>query len=128
MVTSENPKNLAARHRVKLAYIPPAALAHMAHAMMDGANKYGPFNWRGKSIALMEYISSAQRHLLDFAEGENVASDSLCHHLGHAMACCAIMLDALALDIAIDDRPLPGFLISELFKDIEAIQKSKAEG
>ena len=116
---SDNPKNLLALDRVKLAYIPPVATAHMAHALMDGARKYGPFNWREKSIALMEYISAAKRHLDDFQDGEEFASDSLCHHLGHAMACCAIMLDAIERKNAIDDRPPSGNVV-ELFKQIEA--------
>ena len=124
MVESDNPKNLAARDRVKLAYIPPVALAHMAHALMDGARKYQPYNWREKSIALMEYISAAQRHLLDFTDGETEASDSLCHHLGHTMACCAIMLDAIERNNMIDDRPLPGN-VQEVFKRIEAKQAQK---
>lgn len=119
MRESDNPKNLLARDRVKLAYIPPVATAHMAHALMDGGSKYNPFNWREKSIALMEYISAAKRHLDDFQDGENCAEDSLCHHLGHAMACCAIMLDAIERKNEIDDRPPPGN-VSKVFKQIEA--------
>ena len=118
MTQSDNPKNIAAKARVKLSYIPPVALAHCAHALMDGAEKYGPYNWRDKSIALMEYISAAQRHLLDFTDGEETAPDSLCHHLGHAMASCAIMLDAIERKNAIDDRPTKGN-VPETFKRIE---------
>lgn len=115
---SDNPKNIAARSRVKLAYIPPVASAHMAHALMDGGDKYGPFNWREKKIALMEYISAAKRHLDDFQDGESLSADALCHHLGHTMACCAIMLDAIELNIAIDDRPKPGNVM-EVYARIE---------
>lgn len=115
---SDNPKNIAARSRIKLAFIPPAATAHCAHAMMDGAAKYNAYNWREKKIALMEYASAAKRHIDDWVDGEDVAEDSLCHHLGHAMACCAIMLDAIENSVAIDDRPLKGN-VSKLFKRLE---------
>lgn len=115
---SNNPKNLAARDRIKIAYIPPVALAHLAHALMDGAAKYNAYNWREKSIALMEYVSAAHRHLLDFTDGEEEAKDSLCHHLGHAMACCAIMLDAIERKNAIDDRPKSGN-VSDVFIKLE---------
>ena len=118
MTTSDNPKNIAARSRIKLAYIPPVATAHCAHALMDGAVKYGAYNWREKSIALMEYVSAAKRHLDDFVDGEDLAPDSLCHHLGHAMASCAIMLDAIERRNAIDDRPVAGN-VPEVFKRIE---------
>lgn len=109
-VASVNPKNLAARTRVKVAMLPSAGVIHGAHACMDGAKKYGPYNWRepGKAIALMEYASAIQRHLYDWIDGEDVAPDSLCHHLGHLIASAAIMLDAIECGSAIDDRPKCG--------------------
>lgn len=108
MTKSRNPKNLAARSRVKAAYLPAAGVIHGANAAMDGARKYGPFNWRKDKIALMEYASAMQRHIMDWVDGEDCASDSGCHHLGHVIATAAIMLDAIECGHVIDDRPLPG--------------------
>lgn len=105
---SSNPKNMAAKHRVKMALLPSVGVIHGAAACMDGARKYGAFNWRDEKIALMEYASAAQRHLADWIDGEDVAPDSGVHHLGHAIATCAIMLDAVELNEAIDDRPKKG--------------------
>jgi broad-specificity NMP kinase len=81
-------------------------LLHGAHAMMDGAKKYGPYNWRDKKVQADIYVDAALRHLMDWFEGQECASDSHVHHLGHALACCAILLDAQANDSLIDNRPL----------------------
>jgi hypothetical protein len=105
---SENPKNLAARSRVKVALLPSAGVIHGAFACMDGAQKYGPYNWRDKPIGLMEYASAIQRHLYDWVDGEDIAPDSVCHHLGHIIATASIMLDAIECGSAIDDRPTKG--------------------
>lgn len=105
---SDNPKNIAARSRIKIAYLPAAGVIHGAHAAMKGAERYGPYNWREKQIALMEYASAAQRHIQDWVDGEDISTDDKCHHLGHAIASLAIMLDAIELQFAIDDRPPRG--------------------
>ena len=90
-----NPKDKIGAAKVDLTLIPAKASAHMAFALMDGATKYGPYNWRVEPVQLRTYISAAKRHLDDFLESEEVAADSLGHHLGHAMACCAIIIDAM---------------------------------
>jgi hypothetical protein len=43
--------------------------------------------------------------LFAWFDGEEVASDSGVHHLGHAMACLAILLDAQETGNLVDDRP-----------------------
>lgn len=121
-LVSTNPKNVAAAARVKIGYLPPAGIIHGAHACMDGAGRYGPYNWRETKIALMEYISAAQRHLIRFQEGEPLDPKSMCHHLGHVIATCAIMLDAIELGFYIDDRPGRGRgheLLDQIRSDIE---------
>lgn len=104
---SDNPKNLAARKRLKIAYLPAAGIIHGAHACGFGADKYNPYNWRDKKIALMEYASAIQRHLLCWIDGED-DSPGEAHHLGHVIAGAAIMLDAIEQGLAIDDRPKKG--------------------
>lgn len=103
-----NPKTAVGRSKPDVSLVPPVAVLHMADAFMDGAGKYGPYNWREKTVSLRTYIAAAMRHLQQFLDGETVASDSRVHHLGHVEACCAIMLDAISVGNAIDDRPLPG--------------------
>ena len=105
----ENPKDALAALRIDLSLLPTAGIIHGAHAMMDGAKKYGPYNWRDKKVRARVYVAAAMRHLLDYLEGEDVAKDSGVHHLGHAIADCAINLDATETKSLHDDRPPKGF-------------------
>ena len=105
---SVNPKNLAAKSRIKVALLPAAGIIHGAHAAMAGAGKYGPYNWRDQKIALMEYASAMQRHIMDWVDGQDISADDRCHHLGHVIACASIMLDAIEVGAVIDDRPTAG--------------------
>lgn len=72
---------------------------------MDGADKYGPYNWRDNAVIASIYVDAATRHLTAWLEGEELAADSEVHHLGHAIACLAILLDAQETGNLVDDRP-----------------------
>jgi hypothetical protein len=87
-------------------------------AMMDGAKKYGPYNWRAKKVVASIYIDAAMRHLATWFEGQETASDSKVHHLGHAIACCAILLDAQATGNLVDDRPITEGVDPEWFEKL----------
>jgi hypothetical protein len=100
-----NPKDLFGAKKVSISKLPAIAVLHGAHAMMDGARKYGPYNWRDKKVVAGIYVDAAMRHIQAWFEGEENASDSGVHHLGHAIACCAILLDARETGNLIDDRP-----------------------
>ncbi len=103
-----NPKDILGAKKVSFTKVPPIAIAHMAMAMMDGAGKYGPYNWRSKKVIASIYVDAAIRHLLGWFEGEEYADDSKVHHLGHAAACSGILLDALNTGNLVDDRPVVG--------------------
>jgi len=105
-----NPKTAVGAKKPDLSVVPPVALLHLATAMMNGAAKYGPFNWRDAPISTRPYIAAALRHLLSFLDGEDFSADTTeagapVHHLAHAMACCAIVLDAFELGTLKDNRP-----------------------
>ncbi len=109
MITKQtNPKDLVGQTKVQTWLVPPAGKIATAEALMDGAKKYGPYNWREKGVKTTVYISAIERHLMAYLDGEDVASDSKVHHLGHVMACCAILLDAEAQGNIVDDRPIHG--------------------
>jgi Domain of unknown function (DUF5664) len=99
-----NPKDLIGAKKVPMGQVPPVAIAHEAAAMLDGTLKYGYRNYRDKKVRATVYIDAALRHLYAWLEGEEVASDSGVHHLGHARACLGILLDAQAHDTLLDDR------------------------
>ncbi len=104
--TTTNPKDLHGEKKVSLTKLPAVAMLHGAHAMMHGAEKYGSYNWRAKDVLAHIYVDACMRHLLSWFEGQEIAEDSGVHHLGHALACCAILLDAQECGNLIDDRPL----------------------
>lgn len=103
-----NPKTAVGVTKAPLHLVPPAGVIAMAEAFKDGAAKYGPFNWRDKTVSSSVYYDAALRHLVAWWDGENHAPDSGVHHLGHAMACLAIVLDAGSIDRLNDNRPTAG--------------------
>ena len=124
---SENPKDKIGAAKVDLSLLPAAASIHGSHAMMDGAVKYGPYNWRTKKVKARIYVSAALRHLLCWLDGEEVAEDSGVHHLGHAIACAGILLDAQSTGNLVDDRPVKGSSPDVLKKLNETILKRQAQ-
>lgn len=112
-----NPKSVQGSKKAPLRLSPTAALIHMNYALEDGVRKYGAANWRSKGVAVSVYIDAAMRHLASYYDaGEQVASDSKVHHLGHAMACLAIILDAECVGSLIDDRPEPNHNLAKLLE------------
>lgn len=118
---ANNPKATAGAKKINLFLLPPIANVHMAHAMFDGELKYGAYKFRETKVEASVYISAALRHLELWADGEEKAKDSKAHHLGHVMACMAILLDAQAYGNLVDDRKKTGVLgkvIDEILADI----------
>lgn len=104
-VTDEtNPKDLIGARKISITLLPPVAILVAARAMMEGARKYGPYNWREKKVQANIYVDACLRHLLSWATGEEVDPESQIEHLGHAIACCAILLDAQATGNLVDNR------------------------
>lgn len=103
-----NPKTVLGTKKPSITAVPPAALIHLGRAMSDGRKKYGLMNWREKRVSTSVYVDAAFRHLMAYWDGEDEARDSRVHHLGHVMACMAIILDAEATGNLNDDRPIPG--------------------
>jgi hypothetical protein len=100
-----NPKVGAASKKYSLRYLPLAANIEVNRALENGAVKYGVCNWRDTNVKASVYIDAALRHIAQWQEGQEDASDSTVHNLGHAMASLAIIIDAQAQGVLIDDRP-----------------------
>lgn len=112
-----NPKSQYGIKKPPLHLVPPAAKIYLAMGFADGADKYGPYNWRENSVAASVYVGAAQRHLDQWWDGEENAADSGVHHLAHALSCLAIIADARETGNLIDDRPLPG-AAAKLIKEL----------
>lgn len=103
-----NPKTAMGVTKVPLHLVPPSSTHYLALAFKDGAAKYGPYNWRDKTVSSSVYVAAAKRHIDAWWDGEEVSSDAQVHHLAHAMACLAIILDAQSVNKLNDDRPTKG--------------------
>jgi Domain of unknown function (DUF5664) len=104
-----NPKDLLGIKKVQLNLVPASSIIYQALAMEDGAVKYGPYNWRSNKVIASIYVAAAIRHLQQwYDESEELAKDSKKPHLGHALACIGIIVDAIETGNLVDDRPVPG--------------------
>jgi hypothetical protein len=102
-MTEENRKNATGRAKVSFSSIPPVALVFMGEVMERGRNKYGKFNWRAGGANSDVYHDAIARHLIAWADGEDIDEDGL-PHLAHVMACCAIIMDAGEYGALEDER------------------------
>ena len=110
----DNPKQRYGEVKPSMKFVSPIAQVWLAEAMRDGAEKYGPFNWRDKPVEALTYVDACKRHLDLWASGEDFDPVSTIHHLGHAMACLNILLDA---------QHIPGTLIDNRHKDGGVLSK-----
>jgi Domain of unknown function (DUF5664) len=117
---STNPKDRIGLAKVSYTKVPAIAILHTAHAMMNGSAKYGPYNWREHEVLASAYVDAAHRHLDSWWEGEECASDSDVHHLGHNSACDAILLDAQANGVLKDDRPKSNGAYARVLAELNA--------
>lgn len=102
-----NPKDALAGDKVPFDLVPDTAIALGALAHLDGATKYGRWNWRATGVRASVYLGALKRHIAAWENGEEDAADGV-PHLGHAHACLNILTDARACGVLTDDRP-PAF-------------------
>lgn len=103
-----NPKTAQGALKIPLDLVPPSSSHFLALAFKNGADKYGPYNWRERGISSSVYYAAAKRHLDSWWDGEDVAEDSGVHHIAHAMACMALILDSMTVGTLNDNRPPKG--------------------
>lgn len=114
-IADANPKDKVGATKVPLGLLPAAGVIYGALAADFGAYRagpegigYGPYNWRERKIRYTRYLDALDRHIKALRDREDTASDSGVHHLGHLIACAAIMCDAIELGLMVDDRPPRG--------------------
>ena len=99
-----NPKDAIGSDKLPLHLWPETATVHGTLALLDGALKYGRANWRHDGARASIYYDACRRHLDKWFEGTTTDPDSGLHHLAHALASLAIILDAEAQGVLVDDR------------------------
>ena len=109
MTTKEtNPKDVIGSTKLPLHLFPTTAIASGSLALLDGAMKYGRSNYRVAGVRASIYYDASLRHLMKWFEGEDFDRESGLDHLGHALACIAILIDSKAANKLTDDRMVAG--------------------
>lgn len=125
-----NPKDAIGCQKLPLHLWPSTATAMGCLGLLDGALKYGRANWRASGVRASIYFDAASRHLNAWFEGEEQDPDSGLPHLAHALACLAIVVDAEAAGLLVDDRQVQGgyrALISKLTPLVPKLQEMHAD-
>ncbi len=103
-----NPKDLIAATKLPIHLCPGTAKVEWTLALLEGALKYGRYNYRVAGCRGSVYIDALERHLEKYKNGEDRDPKTKVHHLGSIMASASILLDAAACDKLVDDRPPRG--------------------
>ena len=115
-----NPKDAIGATKLPMHLIPGSAKAHMAIAFLEGALKYGKYNWRVAGVRASIYLDAMERHLEKWKNGEETDPLTGVPHLASVMACSAIILDAKAVGKLTDDRP-PAAPVSKMIDDLAPV-------
>jgi len=110
-----NPKDLVGTRKVPMGRMPDTAISATALAFLEGALKYGQYNWRICGVKASVYKDALNRHFGQWFNGEECDPVTGVPHLGSAIACLAILIDAQAIGKLIDDRP-PSFHLGGLLE------------
>ncbi len=100
-----NPKDAIGATKLPLHLIPGTAKTYMALALLEGALKYGKYNWRVAGVRASIYIDALERHTEKWKDGQETDPKTGVPHLASVMACAGIILDARACGMLTDDRP-----------------------
>lgn len=103
-----NPKDPIGASKTPASFLPPQVLWEAGLSMMDGACKYGAFNWREAAVRASVYFDAARRHLDSWFEGEDEDPDSGENHIVKAITSLIVLRDAMIMDKWNDDRPPKG--------------------
>jgi hypothetical protein len=100
-----NPKDVIGSRKIDLSLVPDTLVICVAGAFLEGALKYGRFNWRIAGVRASIYIAACRRHISKWVNGQDEEPATTVHHLDSAIACLAIIRDSMLYGKLTDDRP-----------------------
>lgn len=102
-----NPKDMVGTRKAGISCVPQAVLAELGLAMLEGACKYGRFNWRVSGVRASVYMDALYRHIFLqwWEEGEDIDVESQCSHLTKGISTLTVLRDAMIQGMLVDDRP-----------------------
>lgn len=113
---ASNPKDIIGTGKLPLDLVPDTGIVYAALAFLEGALKYGKFNWRIAGVRWSVYEAALKRHMVKVKEGEWKDPVTGVPHIGSMLACLMILADAAENGKLIDDRP-PSMLTASDFVD-----------
>ena len=100
-----NPKDTIGSRKMPVGLVPDTVMLAAAEGFLEGALKYGRYNWRIAGVRAHIYHDALKRHLAKWWNGQDHAKDTGVHHLASVIACAGILLDAQLYGKLTDDRP-----------------------
>lgn len=100
-----NPKDAVGIAKAPISVIPQQVLLEVGLAMMEGARKYGAYNYRDAGVRASVYYDATMRHLIAWWEGQDQDPDSGLSHITKAITSLMVLRDAAMNEMVNDDRP-----------------------
>ena len=125
-----NPKDAIGSGKLPLDLVPSSVETYAAMSFLEGALKYGRFNWRIAGVRFSIYLGAMKRHIKKLEDGEWADPVTKVPHISSIIACAGIIGDARLCGKLTDDRapaaPSAAFIdeqqelvahLKEMFKD-----------
>lgn len=121
-----NPKEAIGVKKAPMSVVPARVTMELGLALMEGARKYGAFNYRAAGVRASVYYDALHRHTAAWWEGEDIDPDSGLSHITKAIATLVVLRDSMIKGNWVDDRPPavdPGWIHDLNKKAAELIEK-----
>jgi len=115
----DKPQDLSYGKKPPLSLVPPSAIIYASKALENGSKKRSPYNWRESKISIMQTLDKTLRHLYKYLDGQDIDEESGLPELSHAIADLSVLIDAVATNSVVDDRPKFGVarIVMDSFKE-----------
>lgn len=100
-----NPKDIIGSRKLDVGLVPDTLVVCAANGFLEGALKYGRFNWRICGAAASTYHAAVNRHIKKWWNGQDADPKTMVHHLDNAICGLGIIRDAMLYGMLTDDRP-----------------------
>lgn len=100
-----NPKDVVGSDKLPIHLVPSTAIACESLSFLEGALKYGKYNYRAVGVRMSIYLDAMARHLAKLQNGEWEDPETGVPHLASIRACAGIIIDADVCGKLTDDRP-----------------------
>lgn len=108
-----NPKDAIATNKLPLDAVPVTLDLYASLGFLEGALKYGRYNWRISGVKASVYIGALKRHIAAYESGQDISENGV-PHLSNMAACVGILIDAGVCGKLVDDRPPRASLVPDL--------------